>query len=221
MNSEQENGPTPTPRGSGLRAGGPTPAQRCGTVVAAKYPRLRLRQLEVLFVGVGQQDAKREVTKIFALLHRCQLVHRPELAVVLPVVDDALGGRRPDLGQLVKLLHAGLVYVHPQRALRLVLDLFQRSRIDHPGHPLRETRRVERTTHQHHHDKHRHDRPRSVASKGTGWQPAPPPGTTRSRLEKFVSHTTGYRDTGRNAIELISASADQPVRSLFAEILTC
>jgi hypothetical protein len=52
--------------------GGPTPAQRRGVVAAAAYSRLHLRQLEVLYVALGQQDAEREVARIFALLHRCQ-----------------------------------------------------------------------------------------------------------------------------------------------------
>jgi hypothetical protein len=29
----------------------------------------------VLYVAFGQQDAEREVTRIFALLHRCQRIH--------------------------------------------------------------------------------------------------------------------------------------------------
>jgi hypothetical protein len=96
--SEQENGPTQTLPGSALRAGVGPPAHRGGTVAAAEYPRLHLRQLEVLRVALSQQDAEREVTRIFALLHRCQLAHCSELPVVLPVVDDALGRGRPDLG---------------------------------------------------------------------------------------------------------------------------
>jgi hypothetical protein len=45
-------------------------------VAAVAYSRLRLRQLEVLYVAFGQQDAEREATRIFALLHRCQQTDR-------------------------------------------------------------------------------------------------------------------------------------------------
>ncbi len=52
--------------------GGPTLAQRGGTVTATGYPRLHLRQLEVLCVALGQQDAEREAIQGFAVLRRCK-----------------------------------------------------------------------------------------------------------------------------------------------------
>src|SRR5688572_22345486 len=72
-----------------------------------------------------------------------ELVYGAELPVGLSVLDNALGSRRPDLGQLVEFLDVCGIYVHPERVLRLILNHFQGGGVDDPGRPFREARRVQ------------------------------------------------------------------------------
>src|SRR5215204_4260163 len=128
-----------------------------------------------------------------------ELVHGGELPVGLPVLHDALGRGRPDLGQLVELLDIRGIYVYRERVLRVVLYLLQGGGVDDLRRPLRHARRVERSTCQHDHDQHRHDRVRPVTRESAGLRP-PHARTTRCRFESVVSHRTGYRDTRREAL---------------------
>src|SRR5215212_5074396 len=129
-----------------------------------------------------------------------ELVHRAELSVGLPVLDDALGRRRPDLGQLVELLDVSGVYVYRERVLRFLLYLLQGGGVDDLRRPFRDARRVERATRQHDHDQHRNDYMRPVTRKGAGLRAPPRPRTTRGRFENVVSHRRGYRDTEREVL---------------------
>jgi hypothetical protein len=129
-----------------------------------------------------------------------ELFYRAELSVGLPVLDYALGRRRPDLGQRVEFVYVRGVYVYPERVLRFILYLFQGDGVDDPRRSFREARGLEGATCQHDHDQHRHDYLRPVTREGAGPMSSPRTWTTRSRLERSVSHRTGYQDTRVEAL---------------------
>ena len=100
----------------------------------------------------------------------------------------------------VELVYVCGVYVYPERVLRFILYLFQGGGVDGPRRSFREACGVEVATCQHDHDQHRHDYLRPVTRQGAGLMSQPCTRSTRSRLERSVSHRTGYRDTRVEAL---------------------
>src|SRR5215208_3307777 len=129
-----------------------------------------------------------------------ELVYGAELPVRLSVLDYALSRGRPDLGQLVELFDVSGIYVYPERILRLILYHIQGGCVDDPRRPFRKACRVQCATDQHYHHQHGYYYLRPVTCEGAGGRSPPRTRTTRGRLERSVSHGTGYRDMRGKAL---------------------
>src|SRR5919107_674632 len=123
-----------------------------------------------------------------------ELLYGLEFSVGLPVIDDALGGRRSDFGQFVELFHVSRVYVYLERVLRFILYLLQGSGVHDPWGPLRKSCGVEGSTDQHSHYERRDEYVRPVPCQDARRRLAPHTRAARCRVEEFVSHNRGYRD---------------------------